>query len=43
MTSEIAERGIGRAFGADAKTGSKIQEISVITPQGTVYVPRKPE
>jgi len=42
MTAEIAERGIGRAFGADARTGSKIQNITVITPEGTVFIPRKP-
>ncbi|HEX8988567.1 MAG TPA: hypothetical protein VF816_11445, partial [Rhodocyclaceae bacterium] len=42
MTSEIAQRGAIRAFGADNKDGSKIQSISVITSQGTVYVPRLP-
>jgi hypothetical protein len=40
MTAEIAARGISRAFGAD-KSG-KIQSITVITPQGTLYVPRIP-
>ena len=40
MTAEIAERGIGQAFGQDNKTGSKIQSITVITPEGTLYVPR---
>lgn len=38
MTSSIAERGIGRAFGADAE--GKIQGVTVITTQGTVFVPR---
>jgi Contact-dependent growth inhibition CdiA C-terminal domain len=38
MTPEIAERGIGRAFGRDDQLGSKIQNITVITPQGTVYM-----
>jgi hypothetical protein len=42
MTPEIAERGIGRAFGNDSQSGSKIQSVTVITPQGTVYIPRKP-
>ncbi|MFN5350363.1 MAG: hypothetical protein ACK5A0_12635, partial [Polaromonas sp.] len=42
MTPEIAERGIGRAFGNDSQSGSKIQGVTVITSQGTVYIPRKP-
>ncbi|MDF3823307.1 hypothetical protein P3G55_25715 [Leptospira sp. 96542] len=41
MTPEIGERGIARAFGADKE--SKIQGVTVITPQGTVYIPRKPK
>jgi len=42
MTREIAERGINRAFGRDNGIGSKIQSITVMTPQGTVYIPRMP-
>jgi filamentous hemagglutinin len=42
MTAEIAERGIIRAFGKDNITGAKIQNITVITPEGTVSIPRKP-
>lgn len=42
MTNEIASRGIGRAFSADSSSGSKINSITVITQQGSVYVPRKP-
>jgi hypothetical protein len=42
MTPEIAERGIQRAFGNDSRTGSKIQTVTVITSQGTVYIRRKP-
>lgn len=42
MTPEIAELGIGRAFGNDSQSGSKIQGVTVITSQGTVYIPRKP-
>lgn len=41
MTVQIAQRGVGRAFGADAKTGSKIQSITVITSEGTIVVPGK--
>ncbi|MEO6920963.1 MAG: hypothetical protein ABI171_18445, partial [Collimonas sp.] len=41
MTADIAARGIDRAYGADSRSGSKIQSITVVTPQGTVYVPRK--
>ena len=40
MRPDIAERGIGRAFGAD-KDGA-IQSITIITKEGSVYVPRKP-
>jgi filamentous hemagglutinin len=40
MTIEIIERGITRAFGADKN--EKIQNIIVITQQGTLYVPRTP-
>lgn len=40
MTPEIAERGIGRAFGNDSRSGSKIQGVTVITSQGTVFVQR---
>ncbi|MDR0781237.1 MAG: hypothetical protein LBF16_11165, partial [Pseudomonadales bacterium] len=40
MTPEIAERGIIRAFGADAD--GKIQNITVITSQGTISIPRIP-
>ena len=43
MTPDIAQRGINRAFSADSKSGSKIQSITVITSQGTVYVPRLPQ
>ncbi|VBH24238.1 cell surface protein [Burkholderia pseudomallei] len=43
MTPEIAQRGIGRAYSRDTDTGAKIQSITVITPQGTVYVPRLPK
>ncbi|WP_175950735.1 hemagglutinin repeat-containing protein [Burkholderia sp. BCC0405] len=43
MTVDIAQRGINRAFSADTKSGSKIQSITVITSQGTVYVPRLPQ
>jgi filamentous hemagglutinin len=42
MTAEIAERGIGRALGADARAGAKIQNITVITSEGTIAIPRKP-
>ncbi len=42
MTSEIAQRGINRAFSADSRTGAKIESITIITPEGTVYVPRTP-
>lgn len=42
MTPEIAERGIGRALGADKE--SKIRGVTVITLQGTVHlVPTKPK
>jgi len=40
MTPEIAGRGIIRALNRDAEVGSKIQNVTVITPQGTVYIPR---
>ncbi|WDD93023.1 hypothetical protein Bsp3421_003068 [Burkholderia sp. FERM BP-3421] len=43
MTSDIAQRGINRALSADTRSGSKIQSITVITQQGTVYVPRLPQ
>nr|WP_223965262.1 hemagglutinin repeat-containing protein [Burkholderia diffusa] len=43
MTVDIAQRGINRAYSADSKSGSKIQSISIITSQGTVYVPRLPQ
>jgi filamentous hemagglutinin len=43
MTTEIAERGVNRAFSADTKTGSKIQSITVIIPEGTIYTPRLPQ
>jgi filamentous hemagglutinin len=39
MTREIAQRGIGRAFGADNE--SKIQGVTVLTPQGMVYLTPK--
>ena len=42
MTLEIAARGIGRAFGNDSRSGSKIQGVTVITPQGTLFRPRVP-
>ena len=41
MTSAIAERGIARAYGQDRRTGSKIESITVLTPQGPVYSPRR--
>lgn len=40
MTAEIAERGANRAFGADSSAG--IQSITIITPQGALYIPRTP-
>ena len=40
MTAEIAERGIGRAFGAD--DAGKIQSVTVITREGSVSIPRRP-
>jgi Possible hemagglutinin (DUF637)/Pre-toxin domain with VENN motif/Contact-dependent growth inhibition CdiA C-terminal domain len=40
MTVGIAERGVIRAFGADKDAA--IQSITIITKEGTVYVPRKP-
>ncbi|MBO7888311.1 hemagglutinin repeat-containing protein, partial [Burkholderia pseudomallei] len=43
MTPEIAQRGISRALGRDDTSGSKIQSITVITSQGTVYAPRLPK
>jgi hypothetical protein len=43
MTPDIAQRGINRAYGADIRSGAaKIESITIITPQGTVYVPRRP-
>jgi hypothetical protein len=42
MTEDIAQRGIDRAYGADSKTGQKIQSITIITSDGTIYAPRKP-
>jgi len=42
MTQEIAERGIRRAFGADNKTGGKIQSIRVIGNGFDITVPRAP-
>ncbi|MBB5610917.1 hypothetical protein HDE71_005488 [Janthinobacterium sp. S3M3] len=43
MTSEIAERGANRAFGADAKMpdGQKFESVVIITNQGTVYITPK--
>jgi filamentous hemagglutinin len=41
MTVEIAERGIGRALGKDNTSGKKIQGVTIITPQGTIFIPRK--
>jgi filamentous hemagglutinin len=43
MTAKIAERGVKRAFSRDNDTGSKIQNVTVITPEGTVYIPRLPQ
>ena len=41
MTTDIAERGIFRALGNDERVGSKIQSVTVITHDGTVYIPGK--
>jgi hypothetical protein len=41
ITQEIAERGIGRAYGADNKTGGKITSIRVIGPGFDITIPRK--
>ncbi|PFH10124.1 filamentous hemagglutinin [Collimonas sp. PA-H2] len=41
MTPDIAQRGIIRAFGNDNTSGSLIQGVTVITSQGTVFIPRK--
>lgn len=41
MTAEIAERGIIRALSRDTASGSKIQGVTIITPQGTIFIPRK--
>jgi filamentous hemagglutinin len=40
MTADIAERGVSRAYGRDNVSGQKIKSITVITSEGTVYVPR---
>ncbi len=42
MTADIAQRAVIRAFGVDNRTGATIQTITIITPQGTFYIPRKP-
>ena len=42
MTQEVAERGIGRAYGADNKHGGKIQSIRVIGNGFDITVPRAP-
>jgi filamentous hemagglutinin len=41
MNIEAAEMAVNRAYGADNKTGSKIQNLTILTPDGTVSVPRK--
>ena len=40
ITEDIARRGIRRAFGADNKTGGKIQSITIYGPGWTIVVPR---
>jgi filamentous hemagglutinin len=40
MTREIAERGVIRGLNADKDL--KVQEVTVLTSQGTVYIKRKP-
>jgi hypothetical protein len=40
MTEEIAERGVNRAYGADNKTGGKIQSIRVIGKDFDITRPR---
>ncbi len=42
MTQEIAERGVRRAYGADNKTGGKIQSITVIGNGFEFTTPRAP-
>lgn len=42
MTREIAERGAKRAFGADNKTGGKIQSIRIIGDGFDITIPRVP-
>ena len=41
MTPEIAKRGIDRAYGKDKRSGAKIRSITVLTPNGPVYSPRR--
>ncbi len=41
MTREIAERAIIRAYGADDRIGSEIQEIKIITNDGTISISRR--
>jgi RHS repeat-associated protein len=40
MTEDIARRGIGRAYGADNRLGSKIQSITVEGPGFSITIPR---
>jgi hypothetical protein len=40
ITEEIAKRGVGRAYGADNKTGGKITSIRVIGPGFDITIPR---
>ena len=40
MTMEVAQKAAARAYGADGKKG--IQQITILTPEGPVVVPRKP-
>jgi filamentous hemagglutinin len=40
MTGDIAQRGVERAYGRDNQSGKKIQSITVITSEGSIYVPR---
>jgi len=42
LTREIAERGARRAYGADNKSGGKIQNIQIIGDGFTIDIPRVP-
>ncbi len=41
MTREIGYRAIGRAYGRDNPTGSKIQSITISTSTGAAHAPRR--